>query len=171
MAIMPAYFVSGYLAWTMSTVLLGNLGTGMQKRNRLLVPLVASFIMVMWDFCLDPIRSTIDGAWIWEDGGAYHGVPISNFVGWYLTSFLIFQVFSWYLHRSSRNERVGQTRIYWYLASAMYLGTAVEFLLDPFFQTTNLGIYWSVFLGCMCTMLPTSLLYFIFVNRADHDCL
>jgi uncharacterized membrane protein len=171
MAVMPAYFVAGYLAWTMSTVFLGNLGTGMQRRNRFLVPLVASVVMVMWDFCLDPIRSTIDGAWIWEDGGAYHGVPISNYVGWYLTAFLIFQAFAWYLYRSGRNERVEQTKTYWYLASVMYLGLAVEFLLDPFFQTTNLAVYWSVFLGCIFTMVPVAVLNVIFVNRSDTECL
>jgi putative membrane protein len=171
MAIMPAYFVAGYLAWTMSTVFLRNLGTGMQRRNLFLVPLVASFVMVMWDFCLDPIRSTIDGAWIWENGGVYLGVPISNYLGWYLTVFLIFQVFAWYLYRVSGNEPQGQTKTYWYLASVMYLGLAVEFLLNPFFQNTNLEIYWSVFLGCMFTMVPASILNVIFVNRLDEECL
>jgi uncharacterized membrane protein len=127
--------------------------------------------MVMWDFCLEPIRSTVDKAWIWEDGGAYHGVPISNYFGWYVTVFLIFQVFALYLYRFGRNERVEQSKTYWYLAPAMYLGLAVGFLLNPFFQTTNLEIYWSVFLGCIFTMVSTSILNIIFVNRLDKECL
>ncbi len=170
MAVMPAYFVAGYLAWTMGTVFLGNLGTGMQRRNLFLVPLVASSVMVMWDFCLDPIRSTIDGAWVWEDGGIYHGVPLSNYFGWFLTVFTIFQIFALYLYRSSRNERVEQGRTYWYLAPVMYLGLAVGFLLNPFFQTTNLEIYRSVFWGCIFTMVFTSVLNIIFVKRLDKDC-
>ncbi len=170
MAVMPAYFVAGYLAWTMGTVFLGNLGTGMQRRNLFLVPLVASSVMVMWDFCLDPIRSTIDGAWVWEDGGIYHGVPLSNYFGWFLTVFTIFQIFALYLYRSSRNERVEQGRTYWYLAPVMYLGLAVGFLLNPFFQTTNLKIYRSVFWGCIFTMVFTSVLNIIFVKRLDKDC-
>jgi putative membrane protein len=169
MAVMPAYFVAGYLAWTMSTLFLGNLGTGMQRQKLFFVPLVASFVMVMWDFCLDPIRSTIDGAWIWEDGGAYHGVPISNYIGWYLTQFAIFQVFALYLYRLGRNERVQQSKRYWYLAPMMYLGLAVEFLLNPFFQTTNLEIYWSVFLGCVLTMVFVSILNLIFVHRLNKE--
>lgn len=169
MAVMPAYFAAGYLAWTMGTVFLGNLGTGMQRRNLFLVPVIASFAMVMWDFCLDPIRSTVDGAWIWEDGGAYHGVPISNYLGWYLTVFTIFQVFALYLYRSSRNEQVEQSKTYWYLAPVMYLGLAIEFLLNPFFQTTNLEIHWSVFLGCIFTMVFTSVLNIIFVKRLDEE--
>jgi putative membrane protein len=171
LTVMPAYFVAGYLAWTMGTVFLGNLGTGIGGRNLFLVPFVASFVMVMWDFCLDPIRSTLDGAWVWEDGGVYHGVPISNYFGWYLTVFLIFQVFAVYLHRFSRNERVGQNRIYWYLAPVMFLGLALGFLLNPFFQSSNLEIYWSVFLGCIFTMVFASLLSIILVSRLDEECL
>ena len=171
MAVMPAYFVASYLAWTLATVFLGNLGTGMQRQNLFLVPFIASFVLAMWDFCLDPIRSTVDGAWIWEDGSAYHGVPISNYFGWYITGFAIFQTFTVYLYRFSRNERIEQSRIYWYLAPVMYLGLAVGFLLYPFVQTTNLEIYWSVFLGCIFTMVFTSILNIIFVNRLDKECL
>jgi putative membrane protein len=168
LTIMPAYFVAGYLAWTMSTLFLGNLGTGIERRNLFLVPFIASFIMVMWDFCLDPISSTIDGAWVWEDGGPYHGVPISNYVGWYVTVFLIYQVFALYLRRVSRNERVGQGKTYWYLPPVMFLGLALGYLLNPFHQSANLDIYWSVFLGCVLTMVFTSVLNIIVVNRLDQ---
>lgn len=171
LTVMPAYFVAGYLAWTMGTVLLGNLGAGIERRNLFLVPFIASFVIVMWDFCLDPIRSTIDGAWVWEDGGAYHGVPISNYFGWYLTVFLIFQVFALYLYRFSRNERLGQNKTYWYLAPVMFLGLALGFLLNPFFQSSNLEIYGSVFLGCIFTMVFTSVLSIISIKRLDEECL
>ncbi len=169
LTIMPAYFVAGYLTWTMGTIFLGNLGTGIEKRNIFLVPFVASFLMVMWDFCFDPISSTIHGAWIWEDGGPYHGVPISNFAGWYLTVFLIFQVFALYLYRFSRNDRFVQSKGYWYLVPVMFLGVAVEYLLGPFTQTSNLGIYWSLFLGAMLTMVFASILSLVFVSRIGEE--
>lgn len=170
LTIMAAYFVAGYLAWTMGTIFLGNLGTGIEKRNLLLVPFVASFVMVMWDFCFDPISSTIDGAWIWEDGGAYYGVPISNYFGWYLTVFLIYQLFALYLYRFIRNERLGLARVYWYLAPIMFLGLALGYLLNPFFQTANLDIYWSLLLGAILTMVFTSILNIIVVRRLDEEC-
>jgi uncharacterized membrane protein len=169
MAVMPAYFVAGYLAWTMGTIFLGTLGTGMERRNLFLVPFIASFIMVMWDFCLDPIKSTIEGAWVWEEGGAYFGVPISNFIGWYLTIFLIYQLFALYLYRFGTNKPVAQGRTYWTLAPVMYLGLALQYLLHPFFQTENLEIYWSLFLACILTMVFTSVLNIIFVNRLDEE--
>lgn len=170
LAIMPAYFAAGYLAWTMGTIFLGNLGTGIEKRNLFLVPFVSSFVMVMWDFCFDPINSTINGAWIWEDGGAYYGVPISNYFGWYLTVFLIYQVFALYLYRSGINGRLEESKAYWYLAPVMFLGLALGYLLNPFFQTANLEIYWSLFLGAIFTMVFTSLLSIIFVKRLEDEC-
>lgn len=165
--VMPAYFAAGYVAWTMGTIFLGNLGRGIEKRNLFLVPFVASFMMVMWDFCYDPVNSTINGAWIWEDGGAHHGVPLSNYLGWYLTAFLIYQAFALYLYRFSKSEPLGQSKIYWYLAPIMYLGLALGCLLNPFFQSENLEIYWSLFLGCIFTMVFASVLNIIFVKRLD----
>lgn len=169
-AVLAAYVVAGYLAWTMGTIFLGNLGRGLERRNLFLVPAIASLIMVTWDLCLDPIKSTIEGAWVWEGGGVYHGVPISNFLGWYLTIFIIYQLFALYLYRFSANERVAQTRIYWILAPVMFLGLALEFLLNPFVQTTNLEIYWSSFVVCILTMVPTSVLNIIRVSRMDERC-
>jgi uncharacterized membrane protein len=36
-----------------------------------------------------------DGHWRWLDGGAYFGIPISNFIGWFLTAAAIFAVWRW----------------------------------------------------------------------------
>jgi putative membrane protein len=164
LVIMPAYFVSGYLAWTMGTIFLGSLGTGIDRKNLFRLPFVASFLMVMWDLCLDPVKSQIERAWIWEDGGAFWGVPISNFFGWYLTAYLVFQLFALYLYRYGRNERFAQSRVYWVLAPVMYLGLALEYLLYPFWKTTNLEIYRPVFVVATLTMVAASVLNVIFVR-------
>ena len=95
-------------------------------------------------------------------------MPISNFLGWYLTTFIIYQLFALYLYRFSSNERVAQSRIYWILVPVMFLGLALEFLLNPFFQTTNLEIYWSSFVVCVLTMVLTSMLNIIRVSRMDE---
>ena len=47
LTVMPAYFAAGYLAWTIATVFLRDLGTGIERRNLFVVPFVASFVMVM----------------------------------------------------------------------------------------------------------------------------
>ncbi len=54
---------------------------------------IAALAMTAWDLSLDP-RMVDDGAWIWHDGGAYFGIPLSNYAGWLITAALIFGVWS-----------------------------------------------------------------------------
>ena len=89
----PAYFGTGYLSWVLANVLLCT----DRRRDRLptfVVPLIAAFIMVGWDLCFDPAASTIAHMWIWENGGGYFGVPLTNFLGWYLTVYIFLQLFA-----------------------------------------------------------------------------
>src|SRR3984957_3728763 len=69
------------------------------RRPLVAVPIVAAFVMTQWDMVIDPPQSTISKAWIWHEGGAHFGVPLSNHLGWLLTSWLFYQVFALYLNR------------------------------------------------------------------------
>src|SRR5438132_9114579 len=89
-----SYISFGYLAWVFSTLLVSEVRKGSALLVSVAVPLVASFVMVAWDFCLDPIASTINHAWIWKDGGGYFGVPFSNYLGWSFTVYIFFQLFA-----------------------------------------------------------------------------
>jgi hypothetical protein len=35
-------------------------------------------------------------AWVWVQGGAYFGVPVTNFFGWFSTVYIIYQSFALY---------------------------------------------------------------------------
>ncbi len=70
-------------------------------------------------FCLDPVWSTIARAWIWTDGGSYFGVPITNFIGWYGNTFLIYLLFALYLRRRAIAINVTRTR-FWKSALLLY---------------------------------------------------
>ena len=50
--------------------------------------LVAPFALVAWDLGLDPLMVQ-QGFWAFDAGGAYYGVPLSNFVGWFVAGFLL----------------------------------------------------------------------------------
>ena len=84
-----AYLGMAYLSWTLACLILGD-PQNSQEFSVLILPLVASFIMVAWDFSMDPVWATILHAWIWLQGGTYFGVPVSNFLGWYLTVYVIY---------------------------------------------------------------------------------
>jgi putative membrane protein len=163
--IMPAYFLTAYLSWSISTSFLNNFGNSISKKDIILIPITASFIMVMWDFCFDPIHSAILGSWTWETGGSFWGVPLTNYLGWFFTVYLIFQIFAVYLYKSIKTEAVIQNRLYWYIPPIMYLGIALEFILNPFFKTGNADIYRSMLLGTVFTMGFTAFLNIVQISR------
>ncbi|CAN5729132.1 carotenoid biosynthesis protein [soil metagenome] len=53
-------------------------------RLRLLHVLYATLLLVWMDAILDPGATSL-GFWVWPGGGAYYGVPISNYAGWLLS--------------------------------------------------------------------------------------
>ena len=120
--IMPAYFGVCYLSWVIAHVLLDKFDRAIDSRLIIAVPVIASFVMVMWDMSIDPLTSTLKHEWIWRDGGSYFGVPFSNFLGWFLCVFTIFEFWAIYLIRTKSlpNTPADQDKSGWYLPIAFY---------------------------------------------------
>src|SRR6266704_4185882 len=90
----PAYFANGYFAWVIGNLLVGELRRGFSALLTVAVPFIAAFVMVIWDLTFDPRASTIQHQWIWEQGGGYFGVPLTNYLGWFFTVYLFLQLFA-----------------------------------------------------------------------------
>src|SRR3989475_7202889 len=90
----PSYFASGYFAWVIGNVLIGEIRRGSSAFLTVAVPFIAAFVMVMWDLTFDPRASTIQHQWVWEQGGGYFGVPLTNYLGWFFTVYLFLQLFA-----------------------------------------------------------------------------
>ncbi len=126
----PAYVATGYLAWTIARVIAGATDTRLLGHLTFSVPLLAAFMMVSWDLSMDPLFSTINQSWVWRDGGSYFGVPVSNFFGWLLTTYVFFQLFALYLkgrstasatNQSSSAAELLQALVFYGLIGAGYL--------------------------------------------------
>jgi putative membrane protein len=179
--IMPAYFSMGYVAWTLGHALLDRFDDRLAGADVVLVPVLASFAMVMWDLCIDPGSSTIAGAWIWRDGGGYFGVPLVNFLGWYLCVFTIYLAFAWYLRRSAewaRATSLGQ-RSTWTLPALMYAAVMLARLIEPLAGDTSVEVtshdghvWWTgdirtaSALIALFTMLFVTVLALVRINRS-----
>lgn len=59
---------------------------------RFSVAAVGAVIMTAWDLAMDPMM-VAGGHWVWEVEGAYFGIPLQNFWGWWLTIFVAFLLF------------------------------------------------------------------------------
>jgi uncharacterized membrane protein len=96
-----------------------------QRWPRLLaVSAVGGMVMTTWDLVMDPIM-VASGHWVWDVQGTYHGIPLQNFLGWWLT---VFTTFFLYQLVSRRNFKSVATN-FDHLAMLSYLTTALGIIL------------------------------------------
>jgi uncharacterized membrane protein len=92
-----------------------------QRWPRLLsLAAVGGLVMTAWDMVMDPIM-VAGGHWVWDVNGAYHGIPLQNFWGWWLTVFTTFALYLLVAGKSRRTPEPGFDR----LALAGYTITAL----------------------------------------------
>jgi uncharacterized membrane protein len=104
----PLWFGMGYFSWRVASILLDGADRRLDRNfNLIALPIIAAFVATQWDMAMEPGAATIAKAWIWHDGGAIFGVPLSNYFGWLLTAWLFFQMFALYLRRQSGARVVG----------------------------------------------------------------
>jgi putative membrane protein len=114
-----AYLGIGYIAWILALLILGYSRKPVRGAGVFTLPLLASLIMLAWDLSMDPNWSTMIHAWIWQDGGPYFGVPVSNFVGWFLVAYIYYQAFALYC-RANPVPAVPPGQRFWLPAILLY---------------------------------------------------
>jgi len=144
--IMFAYFGMGYASWTLSHVLAGQYSKRLEGKQIFIVPFVGVFIMVMWDLIMDPSFSTLQSIWVWQSPGPYFGVPIMNFVGWFLVVFIFFQIFALYISKYDKNSHdksiIFSSKLFWSEMAAAYAIVALYTILKPilYYNDINLAV-------------------------------
>lgn len=87
-----AWFMMIYPCWRVAGVLARSINSD-SLLGRSTHALVAAMVMTAWDMVMDPGNAAA-GLWVWERGGIYFGVPRQNYLGWILTTFLIYWTMS-----------------------------------------------------------------------------
>ncbi len=165
LVILPAYFSMGYISWTLGLILTRQFHRKITGSAVFTIPLVSAFLMTANDLCFDPVASTILKNWIWKDGGAYFGVPYINFLGWYLTVYLIFQIFAFYVSRSKTDQPVRiDMQITWIFPIVIFFLTGLNYLFTPLVIKENPEIHQSLSLVTLFTMIFSSVLCYINVH-------
>jgi len=165
-----AYLGIGYVSWVLALLILGHVDKPIHGTRVLTLPLLASLIMVAWDLSMDPAWAILDQAWVWRDGGAYFGVPLSNFCGWFLTAYLYYFAFALYC-RAKPTPSAAPRQSFWFPAILLYavcaLGNVLMFKLPtaPPMVTDAAGKQWltaDILSACvfvsLLVMMPFALL-------------
>ncbi len=90
----------------------------------LAVAAVGGLVMTAWDLVMDPIM-VAGGHWVWDTNGAYFGIPLQNFWGWWLTVFVTYALYLW-VRGKGAGERSGRED---WQAVVSYLVTALGIVI------------------------------------------
>ena len=125
--VMVGYGILNYIFWTTSETLISNFNNKLKGANIVFVPMLAAFLFTSWDYAFDPIMATINKAYIWDLPGSYFGIPFQNFLGWYLATYTIFQIFALFIYRQNLDlPAMMKKKSYWYQAILMYAAVFVQ---------------------------------------------
>lgn len=90
----PGYFVFGWIGYAIAALLVRRDPARARGIELVATPLVGAFVMTGYDLAYDPIGSAVLGMWRYRDPSGYFGVPLSNFLGWLFTGWLMLQLFA-----------------------------------------------------------------------------
>jgi uncharacterized membrane protein len=113
---------------------------------------IGSVLLTSWDFVLDPAMSqTTVPFWLWEQPGAFFGMPYQNFAGWFGTGALFMTVAT--LFWKTRPVTLPSRDLT--LPFLMYLGNFGFATV----MSIGAGIYPPIFLGILTGVVPIVVLY------------
>ena len=137
-----AWFMMLYPAWLVVNDLV---------KAKIPAVLLSSLLMATWDLYLDP-QMVNEGYWTWFASGVpSKEIPISNFLGWFITAALIFTLVSRFVGepKSEVSKIVPYSLLLWIWLGSFLVNvvTIPPFLGDP--KTA-----WSGFIGMGLVLLP-----------------
>ena len=122
---------------------------------------LAAIVMTAWDAVMDPGMSAA-GNWIWEHGGSYYGVPLRNYFGWLLTTFVVYWL-AGCLWKTSR-AKDSAMRIFAALPVIVYAFFALRYVLANSFPALRMVALFSMGMPALLALIQIFL-----VNREIPD--
>ena len=133
LVIMFAWIMATYGAWLVASLLPFG-------QNRITRGILTGAIVALFDFQIETVAVYIHGYWEWHAIGLYYGVPMVNFLGW----FVVGMIFSWFIDTPLRAARqAGASR----LPILAFGGSCVMFLV-----MNGVAAYWIAALLSLCTL-------------------
>ncbi|GHB99461.1 carotenoid biosynthesis protein [Cerasicoccus arenae] len=127
------------------------------SRERMLssgfVAFSVAFMATAIDLALEPVATIVRGYWIWWGGNGdyYYDVPLQNFLGWFVTAFLIIWPVQHYLGRFLTEGYLSPGAMF--LPLAALLSVLASFLVAGLVHGLWLASAWTAFLSLMFALV------------------
>ena len=108
--------------------------------------LMAGAILTAWDVSLDPAMSRATAHWIWEMGGFFYGMPLTNWLGWFLSGSIIARVMLYIVGTTTFERKVSPSR----LPLVVYAANGIM----PIAICLRHGLWWAAGLGAAAMGIP-----------------
>ncbi len=120
-------------------------------------------ILVSLDLFLDPVIIKT-GAWRWIEGGPYFGVPIGNFIGWFIVTIIVTGAFRLFEYYFPRREAIYHKSIF--IIPVLFYGVlALSFCFKALFYHMNtVALVGSLF------MFPIVIVNLYFFEEYEEQC-
>ncbi|WP_231551432.1 carotenoid biosynthesis protein [Methanobacterium sp. SMA-27] len=116
-----------------------------------LLSFIGGLIAVNLDMILDPVAVSPQVAgWIWTGGGPYFGIPIGNFIGWFLVAAIAIFIFRYYEAISPKSDTPYGLDIFLNLSIVLIY---VMYLLENAVRAFTIGKIDYILIG-ITTMMP-----------------
>jgi uncharacterized membrane protein len=76
--------------------------------------ITAGIIVVSWDLIHDPVAVAYK-IWIWKTKGIFFGIPVMNFIGWFVIGFAIYLLFHFYLFKTKKETNYEKYKTSWFI--------------------------------------------------------
>ncbi|MGB3287053.1 carotenoid biosynthesis protein [Mycolicibacter algericus] len=126
--VVVAWVILAWLAWNLARVIVGD-----DQNRRLSVvatPVVATLILGGYDLVIDPIGAYVRGLFSYGSPNGALGVPLSNYFGWVLTGWVLFQLFALVERRWRRDSAPARVRSTLVMPIVVWLGLALQVNLE-----------------------------------------
>ncbi|MCX2576261.1 carotenoid biosynthesis protein [Pedobacter sandarakinus] len=109
--------------WVILIFSIGQMMKGFKVRNSTVASLLGAFILITFDFFLEPVAMKFD-YWQWD----WHKVPLQNFIAWFIVSVILLKFY--YAFGLKQQKLIG---------SAMFLSQLIFFVV--LYMTTGANIF------------------------------
>lgn len=161
------WFMMIYPSWMVARALLQGLNTS-SWLGIALQAVIAAVTMTGWDVVMDPGMSTAGGNWVWENGGAFYGVPRHNYLGWLVTTFFVYLIAGSIWKATDRNY--AKERWFPLLPVFVYALFAVRYVANNHYAALQMVAIFSMCLPALLAVTRVLLISQSSSARGEQPC-